>query len=353
MLRLLPCLISLFVGATQSADDIIPEARLMIVHSYEQEHVCGKPQAEGALAALRDRGWNLGENLELESYFMDTKRTHTSREAMRQQGELALARIKAFRPHVVMVLDDNAIREVMLPLAGSSDIAIVFSGMNAQPEDYNRKKHFLDSWQRPGSNVTGVYEKLHLVKSLAVIEAALSGFRPGDKVIGITDFTPTGNAITRQFAMEIEQSPPTNVIWEVHRVRDFSEYQALIHEISQDQRVRAIYPAALSLKTSSGETYTAPDIFAWTLANNRKPEMALNYYFSKTGLFGGAAVDFSMMGYVAGDKIAKILSGIPAGTLPIEAASDYAIVFNHKRAMDLGVYIPEALLTAADHVYRK
>lgn len=352
MLRLLLCLFLLFTGATQSAENILPDARLMFVHSYEQEHVCGKPQADGALTALSDRGWKLGENLELESYFMDTKRTHTSREAMRHQGELALARIKAFRPQVVLVLDDNAIREVMMPLVGRTDIAIVFSGMNAQPEDYDQKKHYLESWKRPGFNVTGVYEKLHLSKSLAVIGAALSGFSPGDKVVGITDYTPTGNAITRQFALEIAQSPP-NVTWEVHRVHDFSEYQALIQEISQDKRVRAIYPAALSLKTSSGKTVTAPDIFSWTLANNRKPEMALNYYFSKTGLFGGAAVDFNMMGYVAGDKIAKILSGVPAGTLPIEAAPDYAIVFNHKRALDLGVTIPEALLTAADHVYRK
>ena len=352
MLRLFPWLLLLFIETTQCADDTLSHARLMIVHSYEQDHVCGRPQAEGAIAALRDRGWKVGENLEVESYFMDTKRTHTSPQAINHQGELALARIKAFRPQIVLVLDDNAIQEVMLPLVGRTDIAIVFSGMNAQPEDYNRKKHFLESWKRPGSNVTGVYEKLHVVKSLAVIGAALSGFSPGDKVVGITDYTPTGNAITRQFAMEIEQSPP-NVTWEVHRVKNFSEYQALIRELGRDRRVRAIYPAALSLKSSSGKTVTAPEIFAWTVAHNRKPEMALNYYFSKTGLFGGAAVDFSMMGYAAGDKIAKILSGIPVGTLPIEAAADYAIVFNHKRALDLGVTIPEALLTAADHVYRK
>lgn len=352
MLRIIPWLLLLFIGTSQCIAEVTPGTRLMIVHSYEQGHVCGRPQAEGAIAALKAQGWNLGENLELESYYMDTKRTHTSREAIHHQGELALARIEAFRPQVVLVLDDNAIREVMLPLVGRADIAIVFSGMNGQPEDYNRKKHFLESWERPGFNVTGVYEKLHLVKSLTVMGAALSGFRPGDKIVGITDYTPTGNAITRQFSMEIEQSPP-DVAWELRRVQDFSEYQALIREIGRDERVRAIYPAALSLKTSSGETYTAPDIFAWTLAHNRKPEIALNYAFSKTGLFGGAAVDFGMMGYMAGDKAGKILSGTPAGALPIEEATDYAIVFNHKRALDLGITIPEALLTASDHIYRQ
>jgi len=282
---------------------------------------------------------------------MDTKRTHTSAEAIHRQGQAARAQIAAFRPDVVLVLDDNAIREVMLPLVGRMDLAVVFSGMNGQPEDYNRMRHFMDDRRRPGSNVTGIYEKLHLVKSLAVMGAALSGFRPQDRVVGITDDSATGRAISRQFAIELADAPP-GVGWELRQVHDFSEYQALIRAVNQDDHVRAIYPAALSLKGASGETYGPPGIFAWTLAHNRKPEMALNYDFTRNGLFGGAAVDFGAMGRAAGDKIGRILAGAPAGSLPIEEARDFAIVFNLKRAQTLGIKIPAALLTAADHVYR-
>ncbi|MES9851555.1 MAG: ABC transporter substrate binding protein [Candidatus Thiodiazotropha sp. L084R] len=260
--------------------------------------------------------------------------------------------VEEFNPQVVIVLDDNAIREVMLPLVNRNDLSIVFSGMNGQPAEYNRKTEFLNSLDSPGHNVTGVYEKLHLVKSLRVIAAAIGDIKEGDKVVGITDYSPTGNAITRQFEIELEQKTP-KLEWDLRRVRNFEEYKSLINELNQDPKVRAIYPAALKLLTADGQTYTAGNIFKWTTQNSLKPEMALNYYFSKIGLFGGAAVDFTAMGYIAGKKAAQILGGTSAGQIPIEDASDYAIVFNLQRAKALDIEIPDALLTAADQVYKE
>ena len=181
---------------------------------------------------------------------------------------------------------------------------------------------------------------------------ALGNPQPGDKVIGITDYSPTGNAITKQFDLELKDQK-TPYIWELRRVRDFEEYKKTILEINEDKKVKAIYPAALSLKTLEGQTYTAGKIFKWTTQNSKKPEMALNYYFSKIGLFGGAAVDFTAMGKLAGVKAGRILNNEAAGTLAIEDAPDYAIVFNVARAKALGIEIPDALLTAADQVYHR
>ena len=326
-------------------------AKVLVVHSYGSAHVCGKPQGDGVARALAEAGWRHGENLELRSVFMDTKVKYTTPEAVRERGKMALEVVEEFKPDVVVVLDDNAIREVMLPLVGRDDMAVVFSGMNGQPADYNAKAAFLKSLQEPGGNVTGVYEKLHLVKSLRVMTAALGEMKAGDRVVGITDFSPTGNAITRQFEIELEGESP-QLGWDLRRVKDFEEYKALIQELNQDPSVRAIYPAALKLETAEGETYAAGKIFEWTTQHSRKPEMALNYYFSKIGLFGGAAVDFTAMGYMAGKKAALILGGSKPGAIPIEDASDYAIVFNVERATALQIDIPESLLTAADEVYK-
>lgn len=326
-------------------------ARVLVVHSYSSDHVCGRPQGEGVAQALAEGGWVSGENLELRSVYMNTKKKYTTLAAIATRAQLALAEVDAFRPHVLVVLDDNAIREVMLPLVNREGLSIVFSGMNGQPQDYDRKVRYLKSLAAPGHNVTGVYEKLHLVKSLRVMAAALGEIDPGDRVVGITDYSPTGNAITRQFEIELD-GEDTELGWELRRVTDFAEYKALIRELNEDPQVRAIYPAALKLQTESGATYAAGPIFDWTTRHSQKPEMALNYFFSRIGLFGGAAVDFTAMGHLAGQKAAQILSGKPAGTIPVEDASDYAIVFNLERANALGVHIPEPLLTAADEVYR-
>ena len=88
---------------------------------------------------------------------------------------------------MVVLLDDNAFRVVGLELIDRKDISVVFCGLNGQPEDYDKKKKFLNSREHPGHNVTGVYEKLHLKRALTVLYNALSNIT---KVVGITDFSP-------------------------------------------------------------------------------------------------------------------------------------------------------------------
>lgn len=321
--------------------------RVYIVQSYERGHVCGEPQAEGELQSLAAGGWTVGRNLEVKTYYMDTYRTNTSPESMRAEGQKALQEVSEFKPDLVFVNDDAAVAQVMLPLIGG-DIPVVFSGMNGQPEMYNERKHYMESWAHPGSNVTGVYEKLYAAQSLKVMAEAVPGLR-GGKAVMITDYSPTGNGLTKQFELELAEM--NDVKWEVRRVKDWAEYTALIEALNKDETVKAIYPVALTLPTQDGR-YAAAQIYDWTIANSRKPEMAINYFFARMGLFGGAVVNFGAMGRLAGEKGAKILGGTKAGDLPIEDAPDYAIVFNLKRASDLGVEIPLRVLAAASAIYK-
>jgi len=324
--------------------------RVYIVASYEQNHVCGWPQEQGVIKGLVHEGWIDGINLAVKSYHMDTKRTNTTAEAMQRVAVEVLREIDSYKPDVIVTLDDNAFREIGLAMAGRPEVAVVFSGMNGQPEIYNAKRHFMDSREKPGNNITGVYEKLYVVRSMRVMENAVAGLT-GAKIVGITDYSPTGNAITRQFELELARQQGT-VEWELRRVKNWQAYTELINRLNTDDRVGAIYPVALTLKVSETVTYTAPEIFKWTIENSKKPEMALNYFFSEIGLFGGAAVDFKAMGITAGKKAGKILNGEKAGDLPIDDAPEYAIVLNIKRARQLGIDIPPPLLTAADYVYK-
>lgn len=323
--------------------------RIYIVQSYEKGHVCGEPQAQGELEALAEGGWTEGKNLTVKTYWMDTYRTNATPEAMQREGQKALAEIAEFKPDLIFANDDAAEAQVMLPLVGRSDIALVFSGMKGQPEMYNERKHYMESRAHPGGNTTGVYEKLYAAQAVKVMTQAVSGLAEGKLVI-ITDFSPTGNGLTKQFEIELKDvSAPR---WEIKRVKDWDEYTALIEAVNADPAVKAIYPVALTLPVKDGGRYAAAKIYDWTLAHSKKPEMAINYFFARMGLFGGAGVNFGAMGRLAGEKAAKIFAGTKPGDLPIEDAPEYAIVFNVKRAHDLGIEIPVALLTAADAVYK-
>src|SRR5262249_54034232 len=144
-----------------------------------------------------------------------------SPEAMLQEGQKALAEVAQFKPDIVFTLDDAAIRQVMLPLIGRSDVSVVFSGMNGQPEMYDGIRKYMDSRARPGGNVTGVYEKLYIAQSLKVMALAVPGLR-GGKAVLITDFSPTGNGLTKQFELELKDF--TEVQWVQRRVKDWAEY---------------------------------------------------------------------------------------------------------------------------------
>ena len=324
--------------------------RVYIAASYEKNHICDGPQEEGVIKGLNKMGWFEGMNLKIKRYYMDTKRKNTTAELMKKEANIIFGQLKEFKPDVLVVVDDNAFREVALPLAGDKDLTVVFSGMNGQPESYNATKHFMDNRKKPGGNITGVYEKIYIVRSMMVMQSAIPGLK-GKKIVGITDYSPTGNALTVQFEIELK-TKPGNIDWELKKVKDWQEYTSMIKKLNEDKKTGALYPVALSLKVSDTINYTAPEIFKWTVENSRKPEMALNYFFAKIGLFGGAAVDFKSMGLLAGKKAGQILNGEKAGNLSIEDAPDYAIVFNLKRAKELRINIPHPLLTAADHVYK-
>lgn len=319
--------------------------RVFILHSYEVNHVCGQPQHDGIIEALKKAGFREKENLEIRTFFMDTKRKNNTPELMEKQACLALKEIRTFKPHVLVVLDDNAFRTVALKLV-DSQLPIIFSGMNGQPEDYNKMKLFMESRKHPGHNITGVYEKLHILNAIKVHSKLFPGLK---KIMFFVDPSPTGRAIQKQIMIEIgNENIPYS--WGIKMVMSWEEYKKEILSANQNFEISVIYPVALLLKDNKGKTYTAPEIFAWTIKNSKKPEIPVNYAFTRMGLFGGAAVDFYAMGSQAGRMVVKILNGEYARALPIEEARKYALVFNLRRAKQLGIEIPPDIIMAADEV---
>ncbi len=320
--------------------------KIFIVHSYAAENVCGQPQECGILEGLAEQGFTEGNNLLVERFYMDTKRVHTTPEQIAAQGRAALAAIKKMEPNVVVTLDDNAARMVMLPLV-DSDVPVVFSGINNTPEWYNSRRPFMNSRKRPGHNVTGVYEKLYMAKSLQVMKAVLPDLK---RIVVLVDDSPTGRAMRKQVEAELAGNS-SDILYSFRLAADFSEYQRMIRQINSNPAIGSYYPACSRLDDGARGVATVPEIIAWSLAHATKPAMAVNYSFSRLGFFGGASVNFPAMGRQAALKIAAILTGTKAGNIPVEDAGDYAIVFNLARARQLGISIPADLLGAADQVY--
>jgi ABC-type uncharacterized transport system substrate-binding protein len=335
--------------AFSSASSVEPTpepTRIFVVHSYGPNHICGAPQFQGIERALRERPL-FDRRVVFDHFYMRTKRLYTGEAAIRQRGDLALIEIERAQPDLIITIDDNAFRTVALSLTGTDRIPIVFSGLNNPPEWYNDQHHFMDSRLHPAGNITGIYEKIFLRKSLEVTKKVIPDCR---KIVGITDSSPTGLGIARQMELETsgDQLP---VAWESRQARTFTEYKTIVDELNQDPDVCAMYPAALNLPEDSAGSVSTDEIFTWTIVHSRLPELTLNYAFCRLGLFGGAAVNFESMGYAAGLYAREILDGQAPGELPIVDAPDFAIVFNSARAAMLDQEIPLPLLMAADQLY--
>lgn len=336
------------VNYAASAENI---KRLFIVHSYEDGHICGQPQHEGALKALAEAGWQKGENLEVGVYHMDTKRKNNTPELIDRQAARALDEIEKFNPDVVLTVDDNAFRKIALPASGSS-INYVFSGLNGQPETYDGQNRFMKNRSEPGENITGVYEKLYIREAIQV----LSNIHDLETVMMLGDQSPTGKAISKQVELELLPNPNLKALpcKTVQRtIESWEDFTSTIKSINEDPEIGAFYLGTLLLKDKRGKTYTAPDIIEYTILHSKKPAIGLNYAFIKLGLYGGATVDFFAMGQLAGKKIARIFAGEKTGSLSIDDAPRVALVFNLERAEKLGMVVPPDVLMAADEVFRK
>lgn len=319
--------------------------KVFIVHSYEIDHVCGRPQHEGVVQALNEAGFD-EERVRYGVYAMDTKRRYNTPDQIEAQAKIALEKIEAFGPDVVVTLDDNAFRTVALAVA-EKEIPVVFSGLNRRPESYVTNPPWIRSRQQPGGNITGVIEKIHFVTAVRVQKNILPSLR---RVLVLSDNSPTGKALTAQIREELAKDElPVEI--EFFITDSWEEYQQAVLDAPKSGN-DTLYPVALRLKDVDGATYTAKEILSWTGEHSKLPSIPLNFAFGKLGLFGGAGVDFHGMGLQAGEMVARVLSGQSVGTVPIEDAERYALVFHLKRADTLGIHIPDDILLAADEVYR-
>lgn len=342
---LLGLIILIIICCISTSANALSPPKIFILHSYGKGNICGQPQHDGLIAALQKAGYVEGHNVTFDVYYMDTKRRNNTPELIFKQAQIALQKIRSVHPSVLVTLDDNAFRSVALKLV-DTPLPIVFSGMNGQPEDYNRHVYFMDSRFSPGHNITGVYEKLHIADAFRVHCRLFPDTR---KIKIIVDRSPTGKAVFKQIKIELaKESVPC--MWHIRVVRTWEEYQEQIRRANMNPEISALYPVALLLKDRSRKTYTAPQIFSWTVKNSIKPELAVNYAFTRLGLFGGAAVDFFAMGQQAGQMVVRVLNGEGPGQIPIEEAQKYALTFNLKRAEQLGIKIPEDIIMAADDI---
>lgn len=321
-----------------------PVPTVFILHSYAENDLFGPPQHKGVLQALLSAGMLPERDYRLRTFYMDTRVRNTTPQQLALVSDQAAALIQEAAPALLVTLDDKAFSEVGLRFVDRPGISVVYSGINNQLEEYNARRRFYDTPQKPGHNVTGVYEQLHVADAFRVQKEILPQTR---SILVVTDRSDVGRWLVRQVELELKGLQG----WQRKDTASWEEYQQIIRDAGADPQIGAIYPVALLLTDREGKPHITQEIMRWTADHATKPQLALNFLMCRYGLSGGAVVDYVAMGEQAGALGAKILRGRAAGELPLESAKRFALVFNYTTLQRLRLHIPEDLLLAADELY--
>lgn len=312
----------LAVQAACAADTVL------VVHSYHAGYGWTDGIEAGIEAALQ------GSGLRTEVMYMDAKRK-TDPAARSAAGQLALAKVAELQPKIVITSDDAAQQFFAKELAGKPGApAVVFNGVNAEPGKYGY----------PAANVTGILERPHVTQCLEFVAKIIPGAK---QVAFISDPGEVTDAMIPFFKSQAQPVPitvydvvPTFDAWKEAIARNQDKDAILIHNYQ-------------SLKDASGAPVDPKAVMAWTVANTKRPLVAVFDFAVRDGCVFGIAESSREHGQESGRIAREILAGAKPGDIPVMTAKNGLIMFNLTSAKALKVDIPFELLELASEIVGK
>ena len=126
------------------------ETEVFFVSSYHEGDLCGQPQYDAAVEALRQS--NIPDLL-FRGYFLDSRRQ--SAETIDEEVANIVKEIRERKPALVITIDDLAFARLYREVLQHPSMHLVFTGLNRPLEEYHGEVPFLDAQGLPGANITG------------------------------------------------------------------------------------------------------------------------------------------------------------------------------------------------------
>lgn len=349
-MRQLPILLALLAAAwvfpahADPAPGATSKTRIVVVDSYHREYLWSQDTNEGVVSALLDFGY-LDDQTQADAYtrndyvesstaqvhklWMDTKRRNGPSDIADAVAEIVAA-IERVGPSVILLGDDNA-ANYLGNYYMDRTVPVVFWGINGTPLKYG----LLDSIQRPGHNVTGVYQAGYLREGLAALKAMLPEV---ESFAVLSDDSPTGRSKAKQFLRWARRVELPLRLVDVVVTNDFEEWKRRALELSH--RVDAFFILNHNtLRDASGNGVDQLEAGRWYLANINKPDVAHERQFVTEGIMTAVEDSGFKQGYEAVRIVHRILSdGENPADISVYAPDRGPVLVNADRARMLGVF---------------
>ncbi len=294
--------------------------KVLYIDSYHAEMVWIEGITGGIQSVFNDTG------VELKVIHMDTKR-HGEEAEIQQAALAAKAEIEQFKPDVVIVSDDNAVKYLLMPYYKDADLPFVFCGVNAE----------LSTYEMPYKNTTGMLE-VSLAKSIVNL---MQSYAKG-KVLGslaIDRFSQKETIRYHEETLGLKYDPS-----QIYYVNTFDEWK--------QQYLKLQDSADMVFIQSSGGIENWDDAAAIEFVKNNTK--------IPSGTERRSMKDFSMLaiaivpeehGRWAAEAALKILQGTSPADIPVAENKEGQLIINLPVAMNAGVMFDPALLETAEIVH--
>jgi ABC-type uncharacterized transport system substrate-binding protein len=281
--------------------------RVFFVSSYHEGYGSSDDVARGLRETLRPAG------VVVETAFLDTKRRPEDVDAASAR---ALGRLRAFRPDVVVVSDDAAVRHLVVPHLKDGPVPVVFCGVNWSAEAYGV----------PNEHVTGMVEVVPILETLETVRR----HAPGARRLFVLSEDSLSEEANRVHLDPAYAKAGWDVTWSL--VRDYAAWK--------DAFVRGQGWDVVYLPTNGAVAgWDDADARRFVRKAIRRPVVTCDDFMIPYAVLGLVKVAREQ-GEWAGDAALAILSGKRPSEIPLASNAQVRALFNAELAARIG-FVPD------------
>ena len=289
--------------------------KILFVNSYHEGYEWSDGVEQGAHAILDDTG------VELKFARMDTKRNPD--EAFgKKAGEQVKAEIEAFKPDVVIAVDDNAQKYVIVPYFKGTSLPVVFAAVNWDASVYGF----------PTSNVTGMIE----VELPGQVVEQLKTYAKGSRVGYLTIDSETERKVADIYNQRFFDGQ-MKTYW-AKTLDDFKQaYLQAQNEVD-----------ILFMGNNAGaDRWDQTEMEKFVLENGKLPSGSINSWMVPYSLLT-LAKSPEEQGEWSAQAALRILDGAPVSSIAVAENKKGKLILNLPLAEKLGVVFAPSMLKNAE-----
>ena len=283
------------------------EKQVFYVNSYHK----GYPPSDEVFAAI-SQVFDSVQGIQLESFFLDAKQ-NPSLETINENVALVLEEIQKFKPDLVIVSDDDAVKYLVVPYLKDTKTPVVFCGVNWSANQYGL----------PATNVTGMLEVLPLKENLQQVKL----FNPDARKMLILSENSTSEQNNKALLDTLFRSSGFDPSYEL--VNEFADWKTAF--IVANQNFDLIYlPTNGSVKN-----WDKAEAIETVSQHIKVPVITCDDFMMPYCVFGMTKVA-SEQGEWAAKTAIEILNGKAVGEIPLVRNRQSKAFLNQKLATKIG-----------------